>query len=95
MKWRCATVMPIPKVNIPKVIGDLRLIALTPLPGKVLERFVHAQAIQHLDNNSLLNDIQNGFRKNNSSGDTILKFTTDLQENKNKELDTIALYIDF
>ena len=49
----------------------------------------------HLDNNSLLNNIQNGFRKNHSTGDTIFKFTTDLQENKNNKMNTIALYIDF
>ena len=34
--WRKATVVPIPKVNIPEEIGDLRPIALTPLPGKIL-----------------------------------------------------------
>ena len=28
--WRKATVVPIPKVNIPEEIGDLRPIALTP-----------------------------------------------------------------
>ena len=61
--WRKATVVPIPKVTIPKEIGDLRPIALTPLPGKLLERFLHTQIMAHLDNNFLLNDIQNGFRK--------------------------------
>ena len=35
--WRKATVVPIPKVPIPKEIGDLIPIALTPLPGKLLE----------------------------------------------------------
>ena len=35
----------------------------TPLPGKLLDRFVHSQIMTHLDNNSLLNDFQNGFRK--------------------------------
>ena len=49
----------------------------------------------HLDNNSLLNEIQNGFRKNHSTIDTILKFTTELQHNKNNKQNTIALYIDF
>ena len=95
VKWRCTTLVPIPKVSIPKEIGDLRPIALTPLPGKILERFVHAQIMQHLDDNLLLNNIQNGFRKNHSTIDTIFKFTSDLQSNKNRKLNTIALYIDF
>ena len=93
--WRKATVVPIPKVPIPKEIGDLRPIALTPLPGKLLERFVHTQIMAHLDNNFLLNEIQNGFRKKHSTTDTIFKFTTELQHNKNNKFNTIALYIDF
>ena len=93
--WRRATIVPIPKVNIPEEIGDLRPIALTPLPGKILERFVHTQLLRHLNRYNILTDFQNGFRKNHSTIDTIFKYTTDLQLNKNNNLHTIALYIDF
>ena len=55
--------VPIPKLNIPKEIGNLRPIALTPLPGKPLERVVHTQIMFHLDSNLLLNKVQNGLRK--------------------------------
>ena len=51
--WRRATIVPIPKVNIPDEIGDLRPIALTPLPGKILERFVHTQLLRHLNRNNI------------------------------------------
>ena len=61
--WRKATVVPIPKVNIPEEVGDLRPIALTPLPGKILERFVHTQLLRHLNRNNILTDFQNGFSK--------------------------------
>ena len=94
-KWRTATIVPIPKVKIPEEIGDLRPIALTPIIGKILERFVHSQLLQHLNRNNILTDFQNGFRKNHSTIDTIFKYTTDLQLNKNKNLHTISLYIDF
>ena len=87
--------VPIPKVNIPEEIGDLRPIALTLLPEKILERFVHTQLLRHLNRNKILTDFQNGFRKNHSQFDTIFKYTTDLQLNKNNNLHTIALYIDF
>ena len=63
LKWRKATIVPIPKVNIPEEIGDLRPMALTPLPGKILERFVHTQILRHLNINNILTDFQNGFRK--------------------------------
>ena len=75
--------VPIPKVNIPEEIGDLRPIALTPLPGKILERF------------NILTEFQNGFRKNHSTIDTIFKYTTDLQLNKNNNQNTISLYVNF
>ena len=93
--WRKAVIIPIPKIPIPKEVGDLRPIALTPLPGKILERFVHTQIMLHLDTHSLLNDFQNGFRKKHSTIDTIFKFSTDLQLNKNNKMNTIALFIDF
>ena len=95
MQIRRAIIVPIPKVNIPEEIGELRPIALTPLPGKILERFVHTQLLDHLNRHNILTDFQNGFRKNHSTIDTIFKFTTDLQINKNNKLNTIALYIDF
>ena len=95
IKWRRAIIVPIPKISMPDEIGDLRPIALTPLPGKMLERFVHAQLLAHLNRHNILTEFQNGFRKNHSTIDTIFKFTTDLQVNKNNKLNTIALYIDF
>ena len=72
LKWRKATIIPIPKVNISEDIGDLRPIALTPLPGKILERFVHAQLLAHLNRNNILTEFQNGFRKNHSTVDKLL-----------------------
>ena len=95
IKWRKAIVVPIPKTNIPTEIGDLRPIALTPLPGKIIERFIHRQLILYLDKNNFLTQYQNGFRKNHSTIDTIFRYTTDLQQNKNDKYNTISLYIDF
>ena len=48
-----------------------------------------------LNRYNILTEFQNGFRKSHSTIDTIFKFTTDLQINKNNKLNTIALYIDF
>ena len=93
--WRKAIVVPIPKVPIPEETGDLRPIALTPLPGKIIERFVHTQLVKYLDTYNILTTQQNGFRKKHSTIDTIFRYTTDLQLNKNNKLNTISLYIDF
>ena len=56
---------------------------------------MHTQLLRHLNRNNILTDFPNGFRKNHSTIDTIFKYTTDLQLNKNNNLHTIALYIDF
>ena len=93
--WRKAIVVPIPKVNIPEEIGDLRPIALTPLPGKIIERFVHTQLTTHFDTHHIFTDEQNGFRKKHSTIDTIFRCTFDLQINKNNRINTIFLYVDF
>ena len=93
--WRKAIVVPIPKISIPEEIGDLRPIALTPLPGKIIERFVHTQLTAHLDTHHILTEEQNGFRKKHSTIDTIFRYTTDLQMNKNNKVNTISLYVDF
>ena len=93
--WRKAIIVPIPKINTPEEIGDLRPIALTPLPGKIIERFIHTQISNHLEGLNLLTQCQNGFRKEHSTLDTIFKYTTDLQHNENTKINTIALYIDF
>ena len=41
LKWRKTIIVPIANIPVPAEIGDLRPIALTPLPGKMLEHFVH------------------------------------------------------
>ena len=95
MKWRRAIVVPIPKINVPPEIGYLRPIALIPLPGKIIKRFIHKQLVTYLDENNFITRYQNGFRKGHSTLDTIFRYTTDLELNKNNKYSTISLYIDF
>ena len=80
---------------MPLEIGDLRPIALTPLPGKLLERFVHTQLLSHIDKYNILSEDQNGSRKNHSIIDTIFRYTTYLQLNKNNNYNTISFYVNF
>ena len=35
--WKHGTVIPIPKIPNPQLVGDLRPITLLPLPGKIME----------------------------------------------------------
>ena len=89
-EWKIATVVPLPKIPNAKKPGDLRPISLLPLPGKILEHFIHDSIQDYLDNNDLISNFQNGFRKNHS-----FKYTTDLLLNNNNNETSIAIYIDF
>ena len=80
-----ATVVPIPKINKPVKVSVHRPISLLPLPGKLLEKLLHEQLILYLENESLLTDSQNGYRKSHNTTVTIYKFVNSIASNKNKE----------
>ena len=93
--WKKATVIPLPKINNPKLVSDFRPISLLPLPGKIIEKLLHSQLINHLENNKLLNSQQNGFRKLHNTSDTVFKLCYDLSNGMNKKLHTAAVLVDF
>ena len=76
--WKKGTVIPLPKVNNPKKVGDLRPITLLPTPSKIIEKIIYNQLMLFLENNKCLNDSQYGFLKNKSTIDAAFKFVNDL-----------------
>ena len=78
-RWKKATVTPIPKKGDLQLVSNYRPISLLPTPGKVMEKLVHHQLIDHIENNSLLSDYQYGFRRSRL----------------NKKVKTVAIFIDF
>ena len=94
-EWKLATVVPLPKIPNANKPGELRPISLLPLPGKILEHFIHDSVQVYLKDNNLISKFQNGFRKNHSTQQTIFKYTTDLLLNNNINETSIAIYIDF
>ena len=96
--WKLATVIPLPKVNNPSGVSDYRPISLLPLPGKLLEKLLHyyiITLIEYLENNNLLTNKQNGFRKNHNTNDTVLKLVHGLSNDVNKRRSTSAVFVDF
>ena len=92
---KIATVVAIAKVVGDSSRGELRPISLLPLPGKNFEHYIHDNIQEYLDREGLLSKFQNGFRKKNSTQQTVFKYTTDLLQNSNSNLTSIATYIDF
>ena len=37
------SIVPLPKINNPKLVSDFRPISLLPLPGKIIEKLLHSQ----------------------------------------------------
>ena len=47
--WKQANIIPLQKPGDPTDVSNLRPISLLPLPGKILEKIVHAQISTHLE----------------------------------------------
>ena len=93
--WKLANIIPLQKPFDPTDVNNLRPISLLPLPGKILEKIVHAQITTHLENNNLLISEQGGFRKGKSTIHTIANFTDDVMLELNENNYTIAAFVDF
>ena len=70
-----ATVILLFKGGSRSDVGNYRPISLLPLPGKILEKIVHTRLSLFLENNNLLSDEQNDFRKNRSTIHGIVHLT--------------------
>ena len=76
-KWKMANIIPLQKTGDTTDVNNLRPVSLPPLPGKIAERIIHTRMQSFLENNNLLNLRQGGFRKNNSTVNTVAEFTDD------------------
>ena len=94
--WGISRVTPIPKTNCSsKKPGDWRPISQIALPGKILERIIHIQLYNYLNNNNLLSNQQYGFRKGLSTNIAIFDVLKHLYENWNEKEFSGCMFIDF
>jgi len=66
-EWKVARCVPIFKGGDTKNLDNYRPISVLPAFSKILERVVHFQLYEYLENNKLLSPYQFGFRKNRST----------------------------
>ena len=92
--WKRATVVPLQKSGDKSNVSNLRPVSLLPLPGKVLEKLFHNKISNYLDENKLINDGQNGFRKGRSTIGTVAELTDDILLGVNNKDYTIAAFVD-
>ena len=93
-KWKNATIIPLFKAGDKKLVSNYRPVSLLPLPGKMLEKIIHKGITNFIENNNLLSDNQNGFRKNCSTTKSIVDLNDIIFDNMNNGKITAAVFID-
>ena len=92
--WKLSTIVPLPKVPHPKSASDLRPVALTPLPGKLMEKLICRRLQEWLSENEILSAAQHGFRKKKSTVSAITSFLDAIYKNVNNKNDPWIIYLD-
>ena len=94
--WRKALLISIPKSRNLTEFKNYRPISLLLLPGKILEKLVHAQLLAYLEDESFLaSEEKHGFRKNHSTVHSVAQLTNYIHQKMDSKLPTLVTYIDF
>lgn len=95
LTWKTALVRPLKKIANPSAKQDFRPISLLSNLSKPLERLVQYQISNFLEEHSLINPLQSGFRPGYSTQSALLKITHDLQTSIESKQLTILILLDF
>lgn len=95
ISWKYASVIPIAKNTDPKNFKDLRPISVLPTLSKILEKVIFYQIYTFINNESLLPEIQSGFRSGYSCETALLKVTDDILSATDKGYITILTLLDY
>ena len=94
--WGLSKVTPIPKTKTTSTKpDDWRPISQISLPGKLLEKIIHAQLSFYFEKNNILSKNQYGFRRGLSTSLAIFDVLKILYENWNDKLYSGCVFIDF
>lgn len=93
--WKVAIGQPLPKKKVCKEYGDLRIISILPVLSKIFERIMYNQTLKYFNENKLIPDNQNGFRKGFSTATALASVTNDIIEAYDRGLISVLLLLDF
>ena len=74
-EWKIAKVTPLFKKGSKRELGNYRPISVLPLVSKIFEKIIYHQLYDYLQENSLLNTYQSGFRSMHSTLTALLETT--------------------
>ena len=92
--WKKGKIIPIYKSGSAKDIDNYRPITILPVASKILEKCVHSQVLNYLEENKLLSDSQFGYRPHRSTELAATLFLDNIRENMDKGQLTGAIFID-
>ena len=93
--WKHALVRPLPKVKNPSTANDFRPISILPTLSKALERIVHKQLTDYLNEHNLFDKHQSGFRTGHNVTTALLKVNEDIREASDNRKVTLLTLLDF
>ena len=93
--WKHAHVQRIFKQGEHSSPANFRSISLTSVRGKVLDHVIRSAITSHLNQSSILVDVQHGFRKRRSIETRLILTIDDLATELDKEGQTRTILLDF
>ena len=93
--WKEAIIVPIHKKGDKSTPSNCRLLSMTSVICRILERIIHNKITNHLIKNNLLCDAQHGFIPHRSTLSQHLEMFNILTENFDKKNFTEMVYLDF
>lgn len=93
--WKTALVRPIPKNSNVNDVKDLRPISILPYLSKILEKAVCNQMSRYLEENSILPQLQSGFRKGRSTNTALIDVIDNILSAQDVGMGTILALLDF
>ena len=74
--------------------ANYRPISLTSVPGKIMERLIRDQLVEHMTRNNFFSSEQHGFIKGKSCTTQLLEILEDLTEILDEGKDVDVIYLD-
>ena len=93
--WKEANVAPVFKKGEKYRAANYRPISLTSIVCKLLEHIVASSMMNHLENKSILHDLQHGFRRLRSTVTQLLSLYDDLARARERKVQSDVIIMDF
>lgn len=94
LQWKISTIVPLPKKGDVRYVTNLRPVALLPVPGKILEKYLVRHLSNYLEDCQLLSPCQGGFRRGHSTQLSAFKLCDEIFNTLNNNHCSLVTYLD-